>query len=198
MPVANVVGQANNLLIDGQHPFWNGFQASGTPVGRISSSVQRASNILPLDITGLVEGCAKRGNLGRGINCRAAAEKPITGIAGCCARAASGHATAAPPISAINSRRPIPEARMAAGRRWMRPCPGVAMALPSPHYPRPERLLLAPLRHRNVPLGIPLAAPKRTCAQRLRRNMFSIPAAKRKGIGAVEPRIDQRRTFSLV
>ena len=50
MPVANIVGQADNLLIDGQHPFWNGFQASGTPVGRISSSVQRASNILPLDI----------------------------------------------------------------------------------------------------------------------------------------------------
>jgi hypothetical protein len=129
MPVANIVGQADNLLIDGQHPFWNGFQASGTPVGRISSSVQRASNILPLDIAGLAEGCPKRGNLGRGIKCRAVAEKP--GIAGCCARAASGHATAAPPISAMNSRRPIPEARMTPGRRWMRPCPGVAIALPS-------------------------------------------------------------------
>src|SRR5713101_7497049 len=76
MPVANIVGQTDNLLIDGQHPFWNGFQASGTPVGRISSSVQRASNILPLDMAGLAEGCAKRGNRGRGINCRAAAEKP--------------------------------------------------------------------------------------------------------------------------
>jgi hypothetical protein len=31
--------------------------------------------------------------------------KPITGIAPCCARAASGHATAAPPISVMNSRR---------------------------------------------------------------------------------------------
>ena len=30
---------------------------------------------------------------------------PITGIAGCCARAASGHATAAPPSSVMNSRR---------------------------------------------------------------------------------------------
>src|SRR5229473_6485988 len=130
MPVANIVGQADNLLIDGQHPFWNGFQESGPPVGQISSSVQRASNILPLDIAGLAEGCAKRGNLGRGINCRAAAENPITGIAGCCTRPASGHATAAPPISAMNSRRPIPEARIAAGRRWMWPCPGVAMALP--------------------------------------------------------------------
>ncbi len=50
MPVANVVGQVDNLLIDGQHPFWNGFQASGPPVGRIPSSVQRASNILLLDI----------------------------------------------------------------------------------------------------------------------------------------------------
>src|SRR6516225_9827744 len=31
---------------------------------------------------------------------------PITGIAGCCARAASGHDTAAPPSAASNSRRP--------------------------------------------------------------------------------------------
>jgi hypothetical protein len=33
--------------------------------------------------------------------------KPITGIATCCARAASGHAAAAPPSAAINFRRPI-------------------------------------------------------------------------------------------
>src|SRR5262249_50315706 len=33
--------------------------------------------------------------------------KPITGIAGCCARAASGHAAAAPPTSVMNSRRLI-------------------------------------------------------------------------------------------
>ena len=32
---------------------------------------------------------------------------PITGIAACCARAATGHA-AAPPTSATNSRRPMP------------------------------------------------------------------------------------------
>jgi hypothetical protein len=32
-------------------------------------------------------------------------QPPITGIAGCCARAASGHATAAPPMSDMNSRR---------------------------------------------------------------------------------------------
>src|SRR6516225_1325180 len=32
---------------------------------------------------------------------------PITGIAPCCARAASGHATAAPPNAASNSRRPM-------------------------------------------------------------------------------------------
>ena len=32
---------------------------------------------------------------------------PITGIAGCCARAASGHAAAAPPSSVMNSRRLI-------------------------------------------------------------------------------------------
>jgi hypothetical protein len=32
--------------------------------------------------------------------------KPITGIAGCCARAASGHA-AAPPTRVMNARRPM-------------------------------------------------------------------------------------------
>src|SRR5262249_31869432 len=32
--------------------------------------------------------------------------RPITGIAGCCARAASGHDAAAPPSAASNSRRP--------------------------------------------------------------------------------------------
>ena len=36
---------------------------------------------------------------------RAPSRNPITGIAGCCARAASGHATAAPPSSVMNSRR---------------------------------------------------------------------------------------------
>ena len=35
----------------------------------------------------------------------AVSRNPITGIAGCCARAASGHATAAPPSSVMNSRR---------------------------------------------------------------------------------------------
>ena len=34
-----------------------------------------------------------------------APRNPITGIAGCCARAASGHAAAAPPSSVMNSRR---------------------------------------------------------------------------------------------
>jgi hypothetical protein len=31
----------------------------------------------------------------------------MTGIAGCCARAASGHAAAAPPSSVMKSRRPM-------------------------------------------------------------------------------------------
>src|SRR5262249_20370397 len=33
--------------------------------------------------------------------------KPMTGITGCCARAASGHAAAPPPTSVMNSRRLI-------------------------------------------------------------------------------------------
>jgi hypothetical protein len=36
---------------------------------------------------------------------RGAAHHPITGIVGCCARAASGHAAAAPPRSEMISRR---------------------------------------------------------------------------------------------
>ena len=32
---------------------------------------------------------------------------PITGIAACCARAATGHAAAAPPSSEMNARRPV-------------------------------------------------------------------------------------------
>src|SRR5436309_10059969 len=36
---------------------------------------------------------------------------PITGIAGCCARAASGHVAAAPPRSVMNSRRFIQSPR---------------------------------------------------------------------------------------
>src|SRR6516225_966555 len=48
---------------------------------------------------------------------------PITGIAGCCARAASGHAAAAPPSSVMNSRRLMP-----------------SMALPSPRV-RPSQSL---------------------------------------------------------
>ena len=48
-----------------------------------------------------------------------ALRNPITGIAGCCARAASGHAAAAPPSSVMNSRRLIrsPRRRGRARRR---------------------------------------------------------------------------------
>jgi hypothetical protein len=44
------------------------------------------------------------GRLGRSF-CPRLFRKPTTGIAGCCARAASGHAAAAPPSSMMNSRR---------------------------------------------------------------------------------------------
>jgi hypothetical protein len=39
------------------------------------------------------------------LEAEAASMKPTTGIAVCCARAASGHAAAAPPRNVINSRR---------------------------------------------------------------------------------------------
>jgi hypothetical protein len=35
---------------------------------------------------------------------RSGIEEPVTGIAGCCARAHRGHDTAAPPSSVMNSR----------------------------------------------------------------------------------------------
>src|SRR5437870_1855048 len=41
----------------------------------------------------------------RGRRLRLVDRLPITGIAGCCARAASGHAAAAPPRSEMKSRR---------------------------------------------------------------------------------------------
>src|SRR6516162_3635371 len=44
---------------------------------------------------------------GRYVSDDAPPRNPITGIAACCARAASGHPTAAPPIRVMNSRRLI-------------------------------------------------------------------------------------------
>ena len=44
--------------------------------------------------------------------------KPITGIAACCARAASGHATAAPPSRVMNSRRLTSSMGSPSGTRW--------------------------------------------------------------------------------
>ena len=64
-------------------------------------------HVLALDVAGFAEAFAERGHIARGGIGRAVWTNPITGIAGCCARAASGHATAAPPISAMNSRRLI-------------------------------------------------------------------------------------------
>ncbi len=44
--------------------------------------------------------------------------KPITGTAGCCARAACGHAAAAPPSSVMNSRRLIDRLVGAGEQHW--------------------------------------------------------------------------------
>ena len=47
-------------------------------------------------------------------------KNPITGIVGCCARTASGHAATAPPSSVMNSRRDHSITSSARGeqRRW--------------------------------------------------------------------------------
>jgi hypothetical protein len=60
-------------------------------------------DVLALDEACFLQALAERGHQVSGIVSR---RKLITGIAGCCARAASGHA-AAPPSVAKNFRRPM-------------------------------------------------------------------------------------------
>jgi hypothetical protein len=66
-------------------------------------------NISAFDEATLAQALIKRGQELCICICRPDAQKPITGIAGCCARAASGHvvAAAAPPSGVMISRRPI-------------------------------------------------------------------------------------------
>ena len=55
-------------------------------------------HVLALDIAALLQALAKYAQIVRVRRVRrCGARNPITGIAGCCARAASGHAAAAPP-----------------------------------------------------------------------------------------------------
>ena len=66
-------------------------------------------HVLTLDIAGFLQALAERGHVSARIRSGdAPLRNPITGIAGCCARAASGHAAAAPPSSVTNSRRLMP------------------------------------------------------------------------------------------
>jgi hypothetical protein len=60
--------------------------------------------VLAFDIAYLFEALTK----GTQALCPPKLRNPITGIVGCCAHAASGHATAAPPSSVTNSRRLMP------------------------------------------------------------------------------------------
>ena len=65
-------------------------------------------HVLALDIAGFAQALAERAQTVRGTRpADSPLRNPITGIAGCCARAASGHAAAAPPRSVMNSRRLI-------------------------------------------------------------------------------------------
>src|SRR5579863_9539862 len=56
-------------------------------------------NVSTLQIPGLFRPCLKAAAIDAYPSADALLRKPITGIAGCCERAASGHATAAPPTS---------------------------------------------------------------------------------------------------
>jgi YD repeat-containing protein len=63
------------------------------------------SHVLALDKAAFLQPLAECGHEERRWGKRRAPEKPITGIAGCCASAASGHPTTAPPSSVMNARR---------------------------------------------------------------------------------------------
>ena len=62
-------------------------------------------DVLALDIADLLEALAESAQTIRNASGEKLLRNPITGIVGCCARAASGHAAAAPPSSVMNSRR---------------------------------------------------------------------------------------------
>ena len=71
-----------------------------------SSPTEFDRDVLALDIAGLIQTLVKGSQHGHVALGRSALMYPTTGIAGCCARAASGHAAAAP-SAATNSRRLI-------------------------------------------------------------------------------------------
>src|SRR5262249_36334651 len=62
--------------------------------------------VLPLEVAGFVR--PLRNAAARGASDDPALTNPTTGIVDCCARAATGHAAAAPPSSVMNSRRFTP------------------------------------------------------------------------------------------
>ena len=62
-------------------------------------------HVLAFEVTGFLEAFPERAARGAEASADAARRNPTTGIAGCCARAASGQETAAPPTTVMNSRR---------------------------------------------------------------------------------------------
>jgi hypothetical protein len=63
--------------------------------------------IAPIDISDLGEALAEGATTRAESSADRELKNPIAGNAGCCARAASGHAAAAPPSVAKNFRRPM-------------------------------------------------------------------------------------------
>ena len=62
-------------------------------------------HVLALDIAGFFQALVEYAQRSTYVSSDAGWRNPITGIAGCCARAASGHAAAAPLRRVMNSRR---------------------------------------------------------------------------------------------
>src|SRR5262245_23623652 len=85
-----------------------------------------------LDITGFAQTLRNATTNGANDSADALLRNPITGIAGCCARAASGHVAAAPPSRPMNSRRFIFAVIRSPRRRWR-----AASAVPPSRVPWP-------------------------------------------------------------
>jgi len=90
------------------------FPARAATTLRVHASAQRIHktepvvldhHVLAFDVAGFIEALRNATALATEVSDDPAFTNPITGIAGCCARATSGHATAVPPSSVMNSRR---------------------------------------------------------------------------------------------
>ena len=77
----------------------------GQPIDLIVGPTVFNRNVLALDVAGVLQTLAESAQKSEIASCVWLLRNPTTGIAVCCASAASGHAAAEPPSSVMNSRR---------------------------------------------------------------------------------------------